>query len=287
MGEKISGYTGISTSTFADDDLFDISVFTGSGYVTRKITGAQLKAGLSSSSLATDDQVINQAERNIDLNGTSSTDKLNIRNNLGEEIATFQGDKLVNVGEFYVKDGENLGLNTDNPLARLEINTNGQADVIKTGTNTEQRFILDYLGKLGIGQATPTSALHVQSKYGNPTMYVRHTGAFQTSATFENTRDDRQTLIQLKNDLGNVINLSSRGSNFANFPDCAVLMINSKDLVFTQGSNEFLRFTSTGEIEIDGDTGLTGTYTFGGGSSGDVASMTYKKGILVEVTTVP
>lgn len=34
-------------------------------------------------------------------------------------------------------------------------------------------------------------------------------------------------------------------------------------------------------------TGLTGTYTFGGGGSGDIASMTYSGGRLTSVTTVP
>jgi hypothetical protein len=33
--------------------------------------------------------------------------------------------------------------------------------------------------------------------------------------------------------------------------------------------------------------GLSGTYTFGGGSSGDIASMTFVDGVLTAVTTVP
>lgn len=37
----------------------------------------------------------------------------------------------------------------------------------------------------------------------------------------------------------------------------------------------------------DGSQGLSATYTFGGGGSGDIASMTFKNGILTAVTTVP
>lgn len=37
----------------------------------------------------------------------------------------------------------------------------------------------------------------------------------------------------------------------------------------------------------NGSAGLSGTYTFGGGSSGDIASMTFAGGILIGVTTVP
>lgn len=42
-----------------------------------------------------------------------------------------------------------------------------------------------------------------------------------------------------------------------------------------------------GTISTDGNTGLTNTYTFGGGSTGDIASMTFTNGILTGVTTVP
>lgn len=38
--------------------------------------------------------------------------------------------------------------------------------------------------------------------------------------------------------------------------------------------------------KLDDESGLTGTYTFGGGSAGDVASMTFINGILTAVTTV-
>jgi hypothetical protein len=43
----------------------------------------------------------------------------------------------------------------------------------------------------------------------------------------------------------------------------------------------------TGTVTIDGNAGLNGTYTFGGGGVGQVASMTFRDGILTAVVLVP
>lgn len=40
-------------------------------------------------------------------------------------------------------------------------------------------------------------------------------------------------------------------------------------------------------FDVNGTNGLSGTYTFGGGASGNIASMTFTGGILTGVTTVP
>ena len=51
--------------------------------------------------------------------------------------------------------------------------------------------------------------------------------------------------------------------------------------------------TTTKKVTVDElsaftlDAGLTGTYNFGGGSSDDIASMTFVDGILTAITTVP
>lgn len=47
MGKKISQLTAISGSTFADADLFELAVSSGGAFVSRKITGAQVKSGIS------------------------------------------------------------------------------------------------------------------------------------------------------------------------------------------------------------------------------------------------
>jgi len=59
----------------------------------------------------------------------------------------------------------------------------------------------------------------------------------------------------------------------------------------TQSSPLGLTLETTDELVFEsvvdsGSAGLTGTYTFGGGSSGDVSSMTFTDGLLTGVTTV-
>jgi hypothetical protein len=49
MAKKISDLTAISGGVFASGDLFEISVDTGGGYVSRKITGTELLASIPSS----------------------------------------------------------------------------------------------------------------------------------------------------------------------------------------------------------------------------------------------
>jgi len=59
------------------------------------------------------------------------------------------------------------------------------------------------------------------------------------------------------------------------------------------GGNDYIQFKSGGAmnilsgLEANGNAGLSATYTFGGGSTGDVASMTFTDGILTGVTTNP
>lgn len=252
MGEKISGYTGISTSTFADDDLFDISVFTGSGYVTRKITGAQLKAGLSSSSLATDDQVIDEAERNIDLNGTSETDKLNIRNSLGDEIAEFRGDGYTFLEEASIK---RISLGMPVPTtSRISINSNNsQYGVLVTPFNgvapSFAAFGASTSGSLGSFYANKVALGFNAEDVGNSSTVRK---GFRAVMQRTNTSDNVGIELNVKN-----------------------------------GANNYAIDVVNGDIRVDGEVGLSDTYTFGGGSSGDVATMKFKNGILVEVTTVP
>ena len=46
--------------------------------------------------------------------------------------------------------------------------------------------------------------------------------------------------------------------------------------------------TTTQDIaNLGSDSGLSNTYTFGGGSTGDIASMTFVNGYLTAVTLVP
>jgi hypothetical protein len=56
----------------------------------------------------------------------------------------------------------------------------------------------------------------------------------------------------------------------------------------TSGNAYFpVTLKAVGYKSSDGSSGLSATYTFGGGGSGDIATMTFKNGLLTAVTTVP
>ena len=59
------------------------------------------------------------------------------------------------------------------------------------------------------------------------------------------------------------------------------------ELNIANGAANYAIDIKAGDIKTTGGTGLSGTYTFGGGSSGDIASMTFTVGILTATTTVP
>ena len=58
-------------------------------------------------------------------------------------------------------------------------------------------------------------------------------------------------------------------------------------LVQDNASTERFKVLDNGNLYTNGTQGLSNTYTFGGGSTGDIASMTFTNGILTAVTTVP
>ena len=87
--KKIEDLTALGT-TFATADLFEVSRWTGSAFVSRKITGAEMSSTIPSSSLATDDQQINSSlvTRKILLGGSTNTDQVAIRN-FADTISAF------------------------------------------------------------------------------------------------------------------------------------------------------------------------------------------------------
>ena len=57
MAKKITDLTAISDTTFNDTDLFELSVDAGAGaFISRKITGAELKSNLGIINLGSADQ---------------------------------------------------------------------------------------------------------------------------------------------------------------------------------------------------------------------------------------
>lgn len=82
MSKKISELTAISGGVFANADLFEISVDTGSSiYVSRKITGAEMIASIGSGNIGNSDLTIDTSgTRKLIMGGALSSDVFTIRN---------------------------------------------------------------------------------------------------------------------------------------------------------------------------------------------------------------
>jgi len=59
------------------------------------------------------------------------------------------------------------------------------------------------------------------------------------------------------------------------------------DIDCSGGANNYALRINSGDLITPSGTGQTGTYTFGGGGSGDIATMQFENGILIATTTVP
>ena len=121
-----------------------------------------------------------------------------------------------------------------------------------------------------------------------------------TSIRFNTNKNDRDTIIY--GDLAEIARFDA-GTESLDFDD------NQQVKFGTGGDSEIYyngtdlqinpKVVGTGRVNIigslqatdyysgDGSQGLSATYTFGGGASGDVAQMTFKDGLLTAVTTVP
>ena len=95
MALKISELSPIALGTFQSTDLFEVSVDTGGGFVSRKITGSEMIASIGSSNLGNANLVADANQRTYKLLGNLATDTLSILNNAGSNIVDFQGDQNV------------------------------------------------------------------------------------------------------------------------------------------------------------------------------------------------
>lgn len=71
------------------------------------------------------------------------------------------------------------------------------------------------------------------------------------------------------------------------FNDAINIITNNGSGVITLTAGSRVNLNPTGNLQINGTNGQSGTFTFGGGGSGDIASMTFVKGILTATTLVP
>ncbi len=138
------------------------------------------------------------------------------------------------------------------------LSTDGFA--IRNSTDTSDLFVVDGTGSIGVGASTvSTNKVKVVSSVTGGVGVLGQV----TAGTGTNTA------------LQGVATTTNTGTNRA-------LVLNAQN-----GANNYSMQIISGDIKTPSGTGQTGTYTFGGGSSGDIATMQYENGILIATTTVP
>lgn len=164
MGKKISQLTAISGSTFADADLFEISVSSGGAFVSRKITGAQIKATIPSG---------------ITINSTTVTSGTSGR-------VLFENTGVVKESANFYWDDSNARLSLgqgSSPGAVLDVRAAGAttgaiAFRIRNSADTFDLFKANGLGCVwsnGVGGASGSTA------FGENTLSTRTTGTANTA----------------------------------------------------------------------------------------------------------
>ena len=219
MGKKISQLTAITGSTFADADIFEISVSSGGAFVSRKITGAQIKATIPSG---------------ITINSTTVTSGTSGR-------VLFENTGVVKESANFYWDDTNARLSLgqgSSPGAVLDVRAAGALSTnlglrIRNSANTANLFsvqgdgITNVLTRLNVGfqgMTTTGGALYVYA--GNSSDYM--TRFYKTIGNpcidFRTNSDGGE--IYLRDNSGNIsLTLSGRWSNAVDFA-------NSKDIGF-------------------------------------------------------
>lgn len=175
--------------------------------------------------------------------------------------------------------------------------TDASTDRVGIGTNTpSQKFhVYKLTGSLGImveSGDTSQPELNIKNTAGNYRLFLNSSGVLylQDKTTSNRHFLANSSLFNFNPDQDN-IDFKVEGQTDSNlfFVDA------SADNVYIGQNTGSYKLDVNGDVNVasgsayrhNGTAGLSGTYTFGGGSSGDIASMTFNGGILTAVTTVP
>lgn len=198
--------------------------------------------------------------RKLILGGGLSSDKFAIRNSADSaDLINFRGDSVI----------EQKAPTIIAPSYTL---ANGDLTLRPSTSSPNSRA-------LGILTATNTEAIQVSSNAvsGHKPVYI-----FDRVL---NTATGTHRVIEIDSDSGSgltnnrIIEIDQSSASATNVG----LYLNVRNGT----SNNYAIDIVNGDINTSGGIGLSATYTFGGGASGDVASMTFTKGVLTAVTTVP
>ena len=148
MALKISELSPIALGTFQSTDLFEVSVDTGGGFVSRKITGSEMIASIGSSNLGNANLVADANQRTYKLLGNLSSDTLGILNNSGSKIVEFQGK-----GQVDLITSLNVG------GAVTDITTTRAVNVLASGSRLGV-YVQASSGKAGYFNSTSSYGIH-------------------------------------------------------------------------------------------------------------------------------
>lgn len=307
MAKKITDLVAISGGTFSTTDLFEVSVDIGAGsFVSRKITGQEIIDSLTFENLGNTDLTQSATgTRTYTLAGNASSDKLTIEKNNGTDIVQFKGNGEVFVGanvkigtdiDFDGAGAHNMDLGGNLSTDYFSIRNASATDMFIVRGSQNIWSVADHI----IGDfSSALGSLTVKNASGIGQYIVGESG--QTGLNiYANTKDKALPLF-----IHNRVSSGATGENrgayvFMDSGNASVTNIGLKSYLTANGAtskgielnvsgatNNYAIDIVAGDINTTGGTGLSGTYTFGGGSSGDIASMTFTVGILTAVTTVP
>ena len=214
----------------------------------------------SSSNISNSDLTVTSVgTRFLRTGGFLSTDVIEVQDGAGDALVQFRGDGISIFPSPIVVSPVFSSANADLTLRPLPSSPNSRAIDVLPSSNTEGLRIFCnslsnhkplYLFDRVLNTATGThKTIEIDSDSGSSLTNNRIIEINQSSGS--------QTNVGLYLDVRNGI------------------------------SNNYAIDIVNGDINTTGGIGQTGIYSFGGGSTGDVASLTFTKGILTGITIVP
>jgi len=201
---------------------------------------------------------------------------------------------------------DRVGIGTATPAAKLDVNGSvifndsaGNNDFRVEGqTDANLLFTDASTDRVGIGTSSPSYKLDIQSTTAN--INVKSTGGISKIDIDGSTGNDSQIFFKENGTFKwGVFSDASLGADFRVYNYVAgAASIHIDSTTNKLGINTI---TPSYQLDVNGDinvvsgsayyhnatAGLSGTYNFGGGTTGDIATMTFSGGILTAVTTVP
>lgn len=144
---------------------------------------------------------------------------------------------------------------------------------IEGQTDANLFFVDASTDRVGIGTNAPSAKLHVQETGANSQVKIQTVTSGVASL---NITDSSGGIILFRADAND--SYINSGGDFG---------VGTSTPSYQLDVNGDVNVASGSAYRHNGTAGLSGTYTFGGGSTGDIATMTFNGGILTAVTTVP